>query len=420
MAATRSPSSYVPRHAADRVLAALEDTRVVLVNGARQSGKSTLVRKIGTQVGATWYTLDNAETRRLAASDPTGFVRFDERMIVDEIQREPDLLLSIKELVDEHPTPGRFLLTGSARILGLRDLPDTLVGRMETVELWPLSQGEIDGTPDSFVDAAFGVGPELRHDSTETRDGYVERIVRGGFPEAVTRPARRRVDFINNYVADLINRDVVQLSKIERGPEMRALVRTLAARSGQTIAPAAIGSSLGLSHTTTTRYISLLEEVFLIKRIPAWTRRLSGRSVAQHKVAMVDSGVAAAVLGMDAARLRKVGAPLGELLEGFVAMEISRQLTWSDTRAALFHYRTRDGIEVDLVLENHLGEVIAIEVKASSTPKPEDFRGIRHLADRIGDDLVAGYVLHTGPRTLPFGPKFRAVPISALWQTAAS
>lgn len=413
---TPQASAYLPRHAAPRVRDALADTRVVLINGARQSGKSTLVRKIGRETGATWYTLDNEATRRLVADDPAGFVRFDERMIIDEVQREPNLLLSIKELVDEDPEPGRFLLTGSARILGLRDLPDTLVGRMETIELWPLSQGEIDGAEDCFVDVAFGQGPELRHESQVTRDEYIERIVRGGFPEAIRRAPARRADFLRNYVADLINRDVVQISEIERVPEMRALVRTLAGRSGQTLAPATVGSSIGLGHATTARYLSLLEEVFLIKRIPAWTRRLSGRSLSQQKVAMVDSGVAAAVLGMNAARLRKVGAPLGELLEGFVAMEIARQLTWCETRADQFHYRTRDGDEVDIVLENLLGEVVAIEVKASATPTPDDFRGIRHLHDRIGDELVAGYVLHTGQRTLPFGPKYRAVPVSALWE----
>ena len=409
-------NAYVPRRAAVRVLEALGDMRVVLVNGARQSGKSTLVRRVGKETGAAWYTLDNAETRRLVEADPTGFVHFEERMIIDEIQRTPELLLSIKERVDEDPEPGRFLLTGSARVLGLRDLPDTLVGRMETIELWPLSQGEIDGSPDAFVDAAFELGPDLRHDSAISRDQYIERIVRGGFPDAIRRTSTRRADFLTGYVADLINRDVAQLSEIERGPQMRALVRTIAGRSGQTIAPASIGSSLGLSHPTVSRYLSLLEEVYLIKRIPAWTRRLSARAVSQQKVAMVDSGVAVALLGLNEARLRKPGAPLGELLEGFVAMEVGRQLSWSQTRAEMFHYRTRDGVEVDLVLEDRLGRVIGIEVKASATPKAEDFRGLKHLAERVGDDFVAGFVLHTGARTLPFGTKFRAVPISALWQ----
>jgi len=248
-----------------------------------------------------------------------------------------------------------------------------------------------------------------------TRDEYIGRLVRGGFPDAIRRVERRRSAYLTNYVADLVNRDVVQLSEIERGPQMHALVRTLAARSGQTIAAATLGSSLGLDNKTTERYLALLEEVFLIKRIPAWTRRISARSTSQPKVAFVDSSIAAALTGASTASLRKPGAQLGGLLEGFVAMEIARQLTWSQTDATLSHFRTKDGLEVDIVLENRPGEVIGIEVKASSTPVPDDFRGLRHLADRVGDDFVAGYVLHTGHQTLPAGPGMRAVPISALW-----
>jgi predicted AAA+ superfamily ATPase len=218
----------------------------------------------------------------------------------------------------------------------------------------------------------------------------------------------------------MINRDVLQLSQVERGSQMRALVETLAGRSGQAIAPASLGSALGLDHKTAGRYLGLLEEVYLIKRIPPWTRRVSARSTGQAKLAFVDSGVAAAVLGQGATRLRKPGAPLGGLLEGFVAMEIARQLSWAQTDATLSHFRTKDNVEVDLVLEDRIGRVIGIEVKATSTPKHEDFRGLRHLADRVGDDFLAGYVLHTGSRTLPAGPKMRSVPISALWEIGST
>jgi len=413
---TTSSARFLPRHATQPTLDALADTRVVLINGARQAGKSTLVRRIGRETGGAWYTLDDAATRAHAANDPTSFVHLDDRMIIDEIQRDPALLLSIKALVDEEPTPGRFLLTGSARVLGLRNLPDTLVGRMETIELWPLSQGEIDGTGDAFVDAAFSLGPALRHDSTLTRDDYIERIVRGGFPDAINRPEQRRSAFLVNYVADLINCDVSRLSEIERVPQMHALIKTLAALSGQIVAPATIGASLGMDNKTVGRYLSLLEEVFLTKRLPPWTRRISARSTGQSKLAFVDSAIAAALLGQNAARLRKPGSPLGGLLEGFVAMELARQLTWSQADATMFHWRTKDRIEVDIVLENRQGEVIGIEVKASSTPTPDDFHGLRHLASRVGDDFLAGYVLHTGQQTLPAGPKMASVPISALWQ----
>jgi predicted AAA+ superfamily ATPase len=217
----------LPRHATAIVEEALGDTRVVLVNGARQCGKSTLVAQIGAARGAEWRSLDRAATRQAALFDPTEFVAGAAAMVIDEVQRVPDLLLAIKESVDSDPRPGRFLLTGYARILGLRALPDALPGRMETIELWPLSQGEIDGRPDGFVDAVFDVGPDLQHTSQEGRAGYVERVIRGGFPEAVARTGVRRERFLDSYVADLINRDVIQLSEIERGAEMRALIRLL-------------------------------------------------------------------------------------------------------------------------------------------------------------------------------------------------
>jgi predicted AAA+ superfamily ATPase len=413
---TAVASGYIHRRAEESVLESLADTRVVLVNGARQAGKSTLVRRVGKRHDAAWFSLDDADTRMAAAQDPASFVRLAARMIVDEIQRDPELLLSIKSLVDEIPTPGRFLLTGSARVLGLRDLPDTLTGRMHTIELWPLSQGEIDGTRERFVDLAFDRGPDLQHESAVTRDEYIERVTRGGFPDAIRKPEPRRATHLQNYVADIVNRDVVQLSNIDRGPDLRALILALAGRSGGLIAPETLGAGIGLPASTTRRYLRLLEEVYLIKRVPAWTRRITARSVQQDKVAFVDSGVATVLLGLNAARLRKPGAPLGGLLEGFVGMEIARQLTWAQERADLFHYRTKDKVEVDFVLQNWSGRVIGVEVKASASPKPEDFRGLRHLAERIGEDFVAGYVLHTGPRTLPFGPNLRAIPISALWQ----
>lgn len=410
----------LPRKAAVAVEEALDDTRVVLVNGARQYGKSTLVMKIGNERAAEWRSLDRAETRQAAQFDPTEFVATCESMVIDEVQRVPELLLAIKEQVDADPRPGRFLLTGSARVLGLRGLPDALPGRMETIELWPLSQGEIEEKPDGFVDTIFTQGPAYQHTSTETRVGYIERITRGGFPEAVARPPRRRERFLDSYVADLINRDVMQLSSIERGPEMRALTKLVAARSGQLLVPGSLASELGLPHPTIKRYLGLLEEVFLLKRIPAWSRNLSTRALATPKVAMVDSGIAANLLGLDAESLREPGSPLGPLLEGFVAMEIARQLTWSDQRADLYHYRTRDQIEVDLVLENRRGQVVALDVKAASTVRGDDFRGLRHLADRLGDSLITGIVLYTGQQTLPFGPKFRAMPISALWEASSN
>ncbi|MFC6013467.1 ATP-binding protein [Nocardia lasii] len=410
-----------PRHAEAAVAAALEDTRVVLINGARQSGKSTLVRLTARDRDIEWRDLDTALTRNAALDDPDGFVDSVAPMVIDEIQRAPDLLLSIKARVDTDPRPGQFLLTGSARVLGLRSLPDTLVGRMETIELWPFAQGEIDGTPDRFVDMAFDHGGTLRHDSTVTRAEYAERIVRGGFPEAIARTNdRRRRAFFSSYVADLIARDIQQLTEIERTAEMRALVQMLASRSGQLLSTTTLSNELGLGASTVKRYVALLEEVFLVKRIPAWSRNISSRATTMPKLAFVDSGIAAHQIGADARSLLRPTGQLGGLLEGFVLMELARQLTWSDQEIELFHYRTRDQVEVDAVLENRRGEVVGVEVKAASTVGPADFRGLRHLSERLGDDFRVGIVLHTGQQTMSFGPKMLAMPVSALWQTGAA
>ncbi|MFI6482253.1 ATP-binding protein [Nonomuraea sp. NPDC050663] len=410
----------IRRHAEQAVADALTDTRVVLVNGARQSGKSTLVRQVAKTDNTEWRDLDDPLTRQAALSDPSGFVDFPTRMVIDEIQRAPELLLAIKSQVDARPSPGRYLLTGSSRLMALRGLPDTLPGRMETIELWPFSQGEIDGRPDGFIDAIFTRGPELRHSSTVTRADYAERLVRGGYPEAVARPnARRRQRFFDSYVGDLINREVMQLSEIERTAELRALIKLLATRSGQLLVIQALSRELGLPGTTTTRFLALLEEVFLVKRVPAWSKNINNRAVHTPKIAFVDSGVAASLLGADAHGLLRPGSAFGPLLEGFVLMELARQTTWSDTLVELFHYRTKDKVEVDAVLETRQGRVVGIEVKAASTVRADDFRGLRHLAERVGSDFVAGVVLHTGTQTFSFGDRLLAVPVSALWETHA-
>ena len=414
-------SPLLPRRAAAQVQAALSDTRVVLINGARQSGKSTLVKLVAGDCAAERRDLDRPQDRAAAVADPVGFVDQDGLLVIDEIQRVPDLLLAIKVAVDEDPRPGRFLLTGSSRLFGMLAAPDALPGRMETIELWPFSQGEIDGGPDGFVDAIFDLGPNLRHDSAVTRADYAARIVRGGLPEAVGRSdQQRRARFLDAYVQALIDRDVQQLSDIHRKGEMRRLVRLLAARVGTIVAAGSLESDLGLSRPTITRYLQALEEIFLVKRIPGWSRNLGTRATAAPKLFFVDSGIAAQEIATDARSLLRPGGQFGPLLESFVLSELARQLTWSRHLVELSHYRDRDRFEVDAVLETRQGQVVGIEVKAASTVGPADFRGLRRLADRLGDDFIAGVLLYTGTATLPFGPKLRALPVSALWEIGSN
>lgn len=407
----------VGRRAEATVSEALTDTRVVTVNGARQVGKSTLTRLIAARhPDVVVRLLDDPATLRAAADDPTGFVEHDGLMVIDEIQLAPELLRPIKVTVDLDPTPGRFLLTGSSRILALRSLPDALPGRMEVVELWPFAQGEFTGGPDRFVDAAFAHGPRLEHHSDLRRRDYLDRIVAGGFPEAVRRAPRRRAAFFDSYLANLIDRDVLQLASIERHGQLLTLLALLAGRAGGLLVPAALAERSGIPRTTLVRYLELLTSVFLIKSVPAWATGATQRAVGTPKLAFVDTGIAAHLLGQDAHRLGEPGGAAGSMMENFVLMELARQLSWSEQRGRLFHYRTKDQVEVDAVVERPDGRVIGIEVKAGATVRSEDLRGLRQLADLLGDRFVAGYVLYTGGQTLPFGEKLRAIPLDSLWR----
>lgn len=406
----------IQRRAEALITDAVTDTRVVLINGARQSGKSTLARQFARQHDALWKSFDNAGTVDAARLDPTDFVRHEQMIVIDEVQRYPDILLSIKERVDEVPRPGSFLLTGSAHVMGLRSVPDALPGRVETIELWPLSQGEIDGAPDGFIDAVFADPLGLQISSDLVKADYAERIARGGFPEAVIRDERRRASFLRNYVADLVNREVTQVTEIQRGSEFRMIIRLLAAQSGGLLVPANLAAATGLANTTVSKYLAVMHEVFLTKIIPAWSRGAAARTLKTPKLNFVDSGVATQLVGHDGQSLLRQDAPLGALLESFVTMELARQATWSRVPVELFHYRTKGKQEVDIVLQNARGQIVGIEVKASSTVRGDDFNGLRHLAGQVGDDFLAGVVLHTGPSTVSFGEGLRAMPVAAVWQ----
>ncbi len=407
-----------PRHALATVSAALQDTRVVVINGARQTGKSTLARIVAADhTIVDLRFLDDAGTRSAAATDPTAFVRHRGLMVIDEVQRVPDLMLAIKHAVDSDPSPGQFLLTGSARLLALHSIPDLLPGRSETVELWPLSQGELHGTQDRFVEAIFTHGADLAiPPSALVRSDYIDRALTGGYPEAVSRgDSGRRARFFESYVSDMINRDVRQVTEIERPVDMRRLLNVLAAQMATLPVPGTLAGSLNLPASTLKRYLDLLELLFLVRRIPAWSTNLTTRAVAAPKLIVLDSGLAGHLAGITRRRADHPTAPIGPLLENFVLAELARQLTWGTEPVTLHHYRDRDGYEVDAVLEHPSGEVVAIEVKAAATVRSEDFRGIRRLARKLGDRLLAGIVLHAGQQPLPFGERLRALPISALW-----
>lgn len=398
---------------------ALEDTPVVLVVGPRQSGKSTLVEAIAESRGdATYKTLDNTLALGLARDDPEDFVASSGEglLIIDEVQRAPELLLEIKASVDRDRRPGRFVLTGSADVLMLPRVSETLAGRMEILRLWPLMQAEIEGhqgrgglvesllTGDLSAVAA-NVAPVDRLD-------LMERIVAGGFPEAVVRDGERRERWFESYVETVVQREVRDLSNIAGLVEIPRLLQMLAARAGGTVNYAALGRDLGIPQTTLKRYAALLEMTFLVKTLHAWYRNLGQRLVKSPKLAIVDSGLMLHQLG---ARDGIPEAAVGPLVENFAAMELVKQADLASRRPSVLHFRTSAGVEVDAVLERRDGRVAGIEVKAASTVTQRDLRGLRALEARLGDDFLCGVVLYAGADARQLTQRIWALPLSGLW-----
>ena len=395
---------------------ALHDTRVVLIAGARQAGKSTLAAEVATHDHpARFLSLDDKATRDAAIADPTGFVAgLAGPVVIDEVQRAPDLLLAIKRAVDNDPSPGRFLLTGSASILSAPRIVESLAGRVEIVDLWPLAQSEIERTDANIVDALFSGRPPLVTGATVGRVAFVERAVRGGYPEALRRDGRRRERWFDDYVRGIVERDLRDLSGAYKLEHVPRLLRLLAAQSAGIFRAERIGRAVGLDTKTVQAYTRLLETVFLVTRVPAWRPSLGSREIQSPKVFVTDSGLLAHLLGADSTRAAEDGQLTGRLFESFVAMEVARHLPWAATSARLHHYRDRDE-EIDVVLESRSGAVACIECKASATVGRADHRAMGRLRDALGERFVAGFVVYTGADTIPLGDRIWAVPVSALW-----
>jgi len=409
----------IQRHVRKLILEAAADSRVVMIAGPRQAGKTTLVGElVAGALPMSYVTLDDAGVRRLATEDPVGFISGLERPVaIDEVQRAPDLLLEIKRIVDRDSSPGQFLLTGSARVLSLPRVGDALVGRVEPVTLWPLSQAEIAGSAFNLVDALFAGEPPSIADAPVGRDAWLERALAGGLPEARERPEGRRRDaWFSAYLTTLMERDIRDLADIRALDEVPALLSLIAARSTGPVNLAALASELRISEASVRRYLALLDAAFVALRVPAWRRSMGRRATAAAKYQLTDSGLAAHVLSLDRRRLASDEALSGGLLEGFVRMELIKQAATSDARPVMHHFRTRGGAsEVDAVLERRGGQVVGVEIKASATPSKRDFHGLAELRESRGEDFVAGVVLHCGKQTLPFGDRMWALPVTALW-----
>ena len=408
-----------PRSVRSLILDALGDTRVVMLVGARQVGKSTLTQDIASSDHpATVINLDQRVSRDAANEDPTGFVAgINGPVVIDEIQRAPDLLFAIKERVDRDLRPGQFLLTGSANVFTTGQVREALTGRMETIALWPLSQAELNSATSNIVDTLFGGWPPQVTGAPVGRAAFDSLVAESGYPEARLRaPGLRRERWFASYVTDTLARDLGDVSDALKLHEIPHLLRVLAAQSANELVYRRVAQRLDIDSKTVKGYVSLLEAVFLVKLLPAWRPGLSVREIHAPKVYIVDSGLLAHLVRANADRIGTDDQVTGKILENFVAMEVLRQAEWAQMDARLYHYRHGGG-EVDLILENRSAEIVAIEVKASASIRPREYAALLKLRDARGEQFKAGIVVYTGAQTIPLSHRIWAVPLSGLWSS---
>lgn len=403
----------LPRNIKKHAQEALQDSPVVLINGARQTGKSTLAQTL--RPDRRYLTLDDPAVLAAAQADPFGFISSQQGLIcLDEIQRAPELFLAIKAEVDKNRTPGRFLLTGSANVLLLPQMADSLAGRMEIVELWPLAQCEINSQPFDLIARLFA--GDFAENYPFNRDNFITRLLMGGFPEIQTRTSeRRREAWFDSYLTTILQRDVRDLASINGLTELPRLMQLLATRNGSLLNMAELSRSSGIAQTTLKRYLTLLETLFLIHLVPAWSSNLGKRLQKSPKLFLSDYGMTAHLQGQSMAGIQATHGLPGDLVESFVHAELAKHQSWSSLRTHLMHYRTTTGMEVDFVLENRRKELIGIEVKAAATITRKDLNGLRHLRDTIPNQFIRGVLLYTGEQTIQFDEQLVALPIASFF-----
>ena len=406
----------IPRLAEDSLAEALADTPVVIVHGPRQCGKTTLATRVGKRLGFEYVNLDDDAARRAAHDDPAGFVaRLPERTIIDEIQRAPELFLPLKVEVDRRRVPGRFLLTGSANVLLLPKVADSLAGRMGSIRLHPMAQCEIERREPKFLRALMQGDFKIRS-SPRLGEELASRIASGGFPAALARstPARRR-QWYADYIDAMVQRDLRDISRIGSLRSIPKLLKLAASQTARLINVSDLAAPFQVSRPTIRDYVTLLERIFLVDELQPWHSNRLKRLVKTPKLHLADSGLACALLGITAADLWQDRTMLGQLLETFAYGELRRQASGVSEPVEFSHYRDKDGAEVDIVIEHVGARVSGVEVKASSTVHPTDFRGLRRLREATGKRFVCGVLLYDGEMTVGFGDDMFAVPIAALW-----
>jgi predicted AAA+ superfamily ATPase len=366
-------------------------------------------------------TLDDFSVLTAVRRDPAGFLAgFHEPLVIDEVQKATDLFVAIKASVDRDRQPGRFLLTGSANILLLPRLSESLAGRMEILNLWPFSQGELIGSTERFVDTIFEDKFPLPKVARKNHFDIMQKVIAGGYPEAILRkaPGRRRAWF-SSYITAILQRDIRELANIEGLADVPKLLTLIAVRVPTLLNLAELSRTAAIPQTTLKRYITLLEATFLIHKLQPWFGHLGKRLVKTPKLILSDTGLKAHLLGAGTERMIQNGL-IGPYLENFVAMELRKQITWSECQPQMYHFRTQTGHEVDIVLEDARGKVVGIEVKSGTRLGEQDFKGLRVLQEVAGEHFQRGIVLYTGSEVIPFGLNLYALPMDHLWSSERS
>lgn len=412
-----APNRDLPRPLSRSLAEALLDTPVVAILGARQVGKSTLARQLAPD--RPFIDLDSPSVRRIAAADPEGFIESLPPVVtLDEIQRVPALMLAIKVAVDRDRRPGRFLLTGSANMMLLPQLSDSLAGRMEIIRLHPLTEAEKDRMPGRFLEVflAGKLKPDIRPSDGNSSEDLLRRMFQGGFPEACARSPKRARAWHRQYIAAIIERDVRDVANVKDASNIGKLLEFLAYQSASLLNVANISRDLGLARATVDHHLEVLERLFLIRILPAWHKSAAKRLVKMPKLHLLDSGLAATLTGLREADWNSKRESFGKILESMVLQQVTAQAGWIDPTLRFSHYRDKDQVEVDCVI-NRGNSVWGIEVKAAQSVDSSDAKGLRRLAEKAGKDFVGGILLYSGTSILPLpGTPFLAVPLSKFWE----
>ena len=372
---------------------------------------------MGEPLGYSYLSFDDHVARDAARRDPVGFVgRLPDRIILDEVQHVPSLFSALKISVDRNRVAGRFILTGSTNVLLVPNLADSLAGRMQTVQLHPLSQRELEkSTSATFVERLFA-GAFSTHRTERLESGLADRIAAGGYPAALARPAgRRRSVWYRDYIDSLVQRDARNAARIRSLEALPRLLSVAATQTAQLFNLSQLASPFQLSRNTIRDYFTLLERLFLVERLPPWHSNRVSRLVKTPKVHIGDSGLACSLLGIRPASMEANRPVLGQMLETFVFQELRRQASYLGEPYSFFHYRDRDDAEVDIVIEHGALEVGGVEVKAGATVFPSDFRGLRKLKAVAGSRFKCGAVLYDGETSASFGEGLHAIPLRMLW-----